>query len=66
MAGDAEQARAPIFWRAAVGVCLAAFQDDRRDSAERLHIVDDGGTAVEANDGGKGRLDTRIAALAFK
>src|SRR5579859_2531141 len=66
VAGNAEQARAAVSRRAAIGVSFAAFVDDARHGAERFHVVDDGGAAVEPDDGREGRLDARIAALAFK
>ena len=34
--------------------------------AERFHVVDDRGASIQADDGGEGRLDARVAALAFE
>src|SRR5580704_3311556 len=64
--GDAQQARAAVLWRASLRVCIAAFQDDGWYRAERFHVVNDGGAAIQADDGREGRLDARIAALAFQ
>ena len=66
VAGNRIEARAAIFRRAQSGIPFAAAANDRRNGAERFHVVDDGGAAVEADDGGEGRLDARIAALAFE
>src|SRR5277367_781037 len=60
------QARAAIFRSAQAGVPIAAAANDGGHGAERFHIVDHRGAAVQADDGGKGRLDARIAALAFE
>src|SRR5271156_2707049 len=60
------QARAAIFRSAQAGIPIAAAANDRRDGAERFHVVNHRGAAVQANDGGEGRFDPRIAALAFE
>ena len=52
--------------RAELGVGLAAHQEDVRGVGDGLGVVDDGGAAVEADDGREGRLDARNAALAFE
>ena len=51
VAGNAEQSRAAIFRRAAIGVGFAAFQNDGRHGAKRFDIVDDRRAAVQADDG---------------
>ncbi len=66
MAGDAEEARAAVALGAELGVGLAAHQQDVRGAGDGLGVVDDGGAAVEADDGREGRLDARNAALAFE
>src|SRR5204862_4065040 len=47
-------------------IALAAHADDRGHGRERLDVVDQGGALVEALDRGEGRLQARIAALAFQ
>ena len=47
-------------------VSRRAHVDDVRHGGDGLGIVDDCGTAVEADDGREGRLDARNAALAFE
>src|SRR5262249_14906580 len=44
---------------------VGAAVDDVLDAAERLDVVDDRRRAERARDGGEGRLDARLAALAF-
>src|SRR5262249_27492832 len=66
MARDAEETRAAISWCAAAGVGFAAFKDNGGDRAQCFHVVDDRRTAVQADDSGEGRLDARVAALAFE
>ncbi len=66
VAGDAEEARAAVALGAELGVGLAAHQEDVRGGGDGLGVVDDGGAAVEADDGREGRLDARNAALAFE
>ena len=68
VAGDAKQPRAAVFRRAATWRTI--LRRVRRMMAgtatERFHIVDNGRAAVEADNGREGRLDARIAALAFE
>ena len=66
VAGDAEQARAAVALGAELGVGLAAHQQDVRRAGDGFGVVDDGGAAVQADDGGEGRLDAGHAALAFE
>src|SRR6266849_3196283 len=66
VAGDAKHARAAVPRRAAAGVFLAALENNGRNSAERFDVINDRRAAVEADDGREGRLDARIAALAFE
>ena len=66
VAADAEEARAAVALGAELGVGLAAHQKNVRGGGDGLGVVDDGGAAVEADDGREGRLDARHAALAFE
>ena len=66
VAADAEEARAAVALGAELGVGLAAHEEDVRRAGDGLGVVDDGGAAVEADDGREGRLDARDAALAFE
>ena len=66
VAADAEEARAAVALGAELGVGLAAHEQDVRGVGDGLGVVDDGGAAVEADDGGEGRLDAGDAALAFE
>ena len=66
VAGDAEEAGAAVALGAELGVGLAAHEQDVRGGGDGFSVVDDGGAAVEADDGGEGRLDARDAALAFE
>src|SRR5208283_5668922 len=66
MTRHAKQARAAISRCAAIGVSLAAFQNDGRHGAERFDIVDDGGAAIQTHYGREWRLDARVSALAFQ
>ena len=45
---------------------LGAVADDRRQVGDRLDVVDDRGSAVEAGDRGERRLETRLAAAALE
>ncbi len=49
-----------------LGVGWASHADDVRHGGNGLGVVDDGGSAVEADDSGEGRLDAGNAALAFE
>lgn len=72
VAADTHELGAPAGWAAdgGLGALLAeplpAVLDDARHMAEGFGVVDDGGLAEEALDGGEGRLDARPAALAFE
>ena len=66
MPRNTQHARSAIFWSAAVGIGFTAFTDNRRHRAQRLHVVDNRRAAVQSHDGGKRRLDARIAALALE
>src|SRR6266852_6201113 len=66
VAGDAKHARAAVSRCAAAGVFFTALENDGRNGAERLDVIDDGRAAVETDDGGEGRLDARVAAFAFE
>ncbi len=66
MAGNAQQTRAAVSGRAAAGVFFPAFENDGRNGAERFDVINDRRAAVEADDRREGRLDARIAALAFE
>ena len=66
VAGDAEEAGAAVALGAELGVGLAAHEEDVRGGGDGFGVVDDGGAAVEADDGGEGRLDAGDAALAFE
>jgi len=56
----------PFFGVAAIGVGFSALENDCRNRAQRFHIVDDRGAAVEAHYSREGRLNARIPALAFE
>ncbi len=56
----------PLRSEPSFGVGRAAHEQDVRGGGDGLGVVDDGGAAVEADDGGEGRLDARDAALAFE
>src|SRR6266851_2192660 len=66
VSGNAQHARAAVPGRAAAGVFLAAFENNGRHSAKRFNVVDDGWASVETDNGREGRLDARIASLAFE
>ena len=66
MAGDAEEPRSAVPFRAELGVGLAAHEQDARGGGNSLDVVDDGRTAIEADNGGEGRLDAGDAALALE
>ncbi len=66
MAGDAEEAGAAVAFRTELGVGLAAHEKDMRGGGDGFDVVDDGRSAVKADDGGEGRLDAGDAALAFE
>ena len=66
MAAEAEEARAAVALGADLGVFRGAHADDVGNGGDGLGVIDDGGAAVEADDGGEGRLDARDAALAFE
>ena len=61
-----EQARAAVARSAHGRVGCRAHGDDVGHGGDGLGVVDDRGTAVEADDGREGRLDARNAALAFE
>ena len=63
---QAEQARAAVLWRAEIGEPLPAVQNDRRDRAECLDVVEDGRGLPCAGNGRKRRPDSRNSALAFE
>ncbi len=66
VAADAEQTRAAVARSADRRVGCRAHGDDVGHGGDGLGVVDDRGTAVEADDGREGRLDARNAALAFE
>ena len=66
VAGDAEESRSAVALGAELGVRLAAHQQNVRRAGDGFGVVDDGGAAVQADDGGEGRLDAGHAALAFE
>ncbi len=66
VAADAEEPRAAVARRANGGVGCRAHVDDVGHGGDGLGVVDDRGTAVEADDGREGRLDAGNAALAFE
>ena len=67
MTADAEEAGAGVVRRANLRVVVAAHLDDVLHVAERLHVVHDGRTLVEAEHGGKiRRLDARVRPLALE
>ncbi len=66
VAGDAEQPRAAIFGRAERSVPFPSAMQNRRHGGKRFSVVDDRRRAVEADHGGEGRPDARVAALAFE
>src|SRR5271170_405479 len=66
VSGNRIQARAAIFGSAEAGVPIAAAANDGRDGAERFHVVDYGGAAIQADHGRERRLDARIAAFPFE
>src|ERR1700683_5067955 len=66
MARDRVQPGAAIFRRTQTGVPITTLANDGGNGAERFHVVDHRGTAVEADHGREGRPDSRIAALAFQ
>ena len=66
VAADAEETSAAVALAAELGVGLAAHEQDVRGCGDGLGVIDDGGTAVEADDSREGRLDAGDAALAFE
>ena len=66
MAGDAEKARASVAFGAELCVGLTAHEQDVRGCSDGLRVVDDRGSAVQADNGGERRLDAGNAALALK
>src|SRR5208337_4481336 len=53
---DAQQSRAAVLRSASVGVSLAAVFNDRRYSAERFHIINNGRAPIQPNHSREGRL----------
>src|SRR5262249_36954838 len=64
--GDSEEAWAGVALAADLGVLIAAHQEDVRSGGDGLGVVDDCGSAIEADDGGEGRLDAGDATLALE
>src|SRR6185436_19771671 len=65
-AGDGEEFGAGAFLRADLFVGGGAVLDDVGDGGQGFDVVDDGGTPEKPFDGGEGRLDARVAAVAFQ
>src|SRR5436190_21198 len=49
-----------------LSITMTAALQDRRGDGDRLDIVDSGGAAVEADRGGEGGFEARLALLAFE
>src|SRR4029077_19545870 len=63
VSGDAKEARASVLDAAQAGIPFAAAANHGRHRAERLDVIDHGGTAVKADRARAGRADARVAAL---
>src|SRR5229473_4441744 len=66
MPAQAENARPLTLLSAERGIPFGAVIDDGRKSRERFSVIDDRGTTIEADHGGKGRLQTRVTSPAFE
>src|SRR5262249_15589352 len=66
VAADAIQLRSAVLLGSESRVPIGTVQNDQRDVAQRLDVVDRGRTLVETGDRWKRRLETRLRTLAFE
>src|SRR5215210_3860182 len=66
VAAHAEQFRAAVLFRPEACEPFGAVENDRRQVAQGLDVVDGGRAVVEAGDSRERRLDPRLRALSFE